>query len=326
MKKTLAIIAFSLVGILSSLSLVDAVAATPKRSKIPVSPKVIYGNDDRYDYYQVASSALREMAPATLAIVYNENFSKIKSDEYLIKAKSLKDNYDLCSDEMYADQMAASDCTAFLIAPDIAVTAGHCMNTVQDCAKKKFVQNYYLTSADSMKDGHLVNEVNITQCVEILAREKNPGTGLDYAVVKLQKILPVTKYFEMRRSDSVTDFSELTVIGYPSGLPLKYTQKSRVRTNEKEHFFQMDADTFGGNSGSPVINEDTGVVEGILVRGERDYEYDGVQKCYRAKKCAMGTCRGEDVVRSTSVPLESLEIKIKTLGLSHNISTLPRTE
>lgn len=323
MKNTFAIIAFSLVGILSMSSL-EALAF--KDSKIPVSPKVIYGNDDRSDYYQITSEALKDLAPATLAIVYNENISKIKSDEYIIKAKTLKESHDLCSDEIYADQMTASDCTAFLIAPDIAITAGHCMNTVQDCAKKKFVQNYFLSSADSMKNGYVVNEIAITQCVEILAREKNPGTGVDYAVVRLQKVLAVKKYFEMRKTDTIADFSELTVIGYPSGLPLKYTQKSRVRANDKEHFFQMDADTFGGNSGSPVINEDTGLVEGILVRGERDYEYDGVQKCYRTKKCAMGTCRGEDVVRATSVPLENLETTIKTLGLSHNISTLPRTE
>ena len=35
--------------------------------------------------------------------------------------------------------------------------------------------------------------------------------------------------------------------------------------------FMTNLDTFGGNSGSPVYNAKTHKVEGILVRGERDY-------------------------------------------------------
>jgi hypothetical protein len=42
-------------------------------------------------------------------------------------------------------------------------------------------------------------------------------------------------------------------------------------------------------------------VEGILVRGERDYVLDSVSNCYRPKVCKMNECRGEDVTRITNI-------------------------
>jgi hypothetical protein len=46
-----------------------------------------------------------------------------------------------------------------------------------------------------------------------------------------------------------------------------------------------------------VFNAHTGLVEGILVRGESDYESNSVDEknCMRVKKCVMEECRGEDV-------------------------------
>jgi len=66
--------------------------------------------------------------------------------------------------------------------------------------------------------------------------------------------------------------SRVFAIGYPAGLPLKISPNAEVRSAvAANHCFTAAVDAYGGNSGSPVMSEDSGEVEGILVRGNRDF-------------------------------------------------------
>jgi len=58
-------------------------------------------------------------------------------------------------------------------------------------------------------------------------------------------------------------------------------------------WFTADLDTYGGNSGSPVFNARTHEVDGILVRGEMDFEFHS--GCQKSKRCGKNDCRGEEV-------------------------------
>jgi hypothetical protein len=51
-----------------------------------------------------------------------------------------------------------------------------------------------------------------------------------------------------------------------------------------------------------VFNTTTGLIEGILVRGETDYTYrtGGGQFCRISNRCANDGCRGEDVTKIAS--------------------------
>ncbi len=70
----------------------------------------------------------------------------------------------------------------------------------------------------------------------------------------------------------------LVVIGRPSGLPTKVADGAQVRS-VNDVFLVANLDTYGGNSGSAVFNAVTGVVEGILVRGDTDYVYNAQLGC-----------------------------------------------
>ena len=70
---------------------------------------------------------------------------------------------------------------------------------------------------------------------------------------------------------------------------------SEVRTVDKSGYFVANLDTYGGNSGSAVFNTDTGLVEGILVRGENDFVYSN--GCRVSNVCPAPGCRGEDVTK-----------------------------
>ena len=47
--------------------------------------------------------------------------------------------------------------------------------------------------------------------------------------------------------------------------------------------------------------KETGVVEGILVRGETDYIRNRTKNCDEPKVCNNNSCRGEDVTRITNI-------------------------
>ena len=80
-------------------------------------------------------------------------------------------------------------------------------------------------------------------------------------------------------------------MGHPSGLPLKVTAGATVRSHKRD-FYVANLDSFEGNSGSPVFNENYEVA-GILVRGEVDFSHLG--SCYVSHHCEENRCDGEDV-------------------------------
>ena len=74
-------------------------------------------------------------------------------------------------------------------------------------------------------------------------------------------------------------------------------------------------DTYGGNSGSAVFNAKTGLVEGILVRGEQDYVQKG--DCRVSNVCPADGCRGEDVTKILSVGFPAMDVdgrRARSLG------------
>ena len=96
---------------------------------------------------------------------------------------------------------------------------------------------------------------------------------------------------------------ELTVIGYPLGLPVKIASGGTVRGFGRG-FLVANLDTYEGNSGSAVLNSEKLakgqiLVEGVLVRGENDFEMTA--PCYISKRCPSYGCRGEDVTLAAEI-------------------------
>jgi hypothetical protein len=123
-------------------------------------------------------------------------------------------------------------------------------------------------------------------------------SGIDYAIIRLDRPTG-RRSLQVRTEGSVDTNSELVVIGNPSGLPTKVAGGGYIRENDAENFFVTNLDTFYGSSGSPVIDHETGVVEGVLVRGGDDFEFDHQKECFRPLVCKENDCRGEDVLRTT---------------------------
>ena len=94
-----------------------------------------------------------------------------------------------------------------------------------------------------------------------------------------------------------------------------------VRSSGATGYFVANLDTYGGNSGSPIINAATGMLEGILVRGATDFVIDNVENCFRSNVYSNTGGRGEDVTKATvfapHVPGQEGSTGVLTLDETH---------
>ena len=74
--------------------------------------------------------------------------------------------YDLCDDERFFSQPTPGFCSGTLIAPDLILTAGHCMNNPNGCAGTVFVFNYHMVDSVALEP---ITVDDIFACQSIVA-------------------------------------------------------------------------------------------------------------------------------------------------------------
>lgn len=252
-------------------------------------PRVIYGEDNRAEVYEITDSALLNVSKSTVAMF--KNTALVNGDQGAIEVKSTKfgDSYRLCKEEPFFDQPNPALCSGFLVGEDLIATAGHCVKSQADCDEVSFVFDYKMKDATTAPA--ILEKDQVYKCAKII--KQNFTNQDDYALVKLDR--PVVNRVPLKLSKQSPLVNDaMIVIGHPAGIPTKVAGGANVRSNENG-YFMANLDTYGGNSGSAVINEKTLEVEGILVRGERDFVVDSERDCYVSNVCENDGCRGEDV-------------------------------
>jgi hypothetical protein len=146
--------------------------------------------------------------------------------------------------------------------------------------------------------------------------------GTDHALIQLDRVVKGRTPLKYRSEGTAAVGDELVVIGHPMGLPTKIADGAKIRSNNHPHYFVATLDTFGGNSGSAVFNTATGIVEGILVRGETDYKFNRDKMCSEIFVCAEDECRGEDVSRITSIIEVSKRDKVMEAALKGDLKVI----
>lgn len=261
-----------------------------------VDEKVVYGADDRLDLFEILDPHWLMVAGSTVALV-NQSKVSTQNDGYKINGREYGSSYSLCQDEPFYSQPTAAFCSGSLIAPDIIVTAGHCLRNQKDCQDTKFVFNFGLLAADH--DPSVVGLDDVYGCAELIHSEVQGVRGSDFAIVRLDRQVVGHDPLPVRHADQIDNNTEILVIGHPAGLPTKLAAGAAVRENNDPNYFVANLDTYGGNSGSAVLNVNTSEIEGILVRGDTDYIFQG--GCRKSNVCPDTGCRGEDVTRITKI-------------------------
>ncbi len=272
----------------------------------PLQVKGIYGEDNRHLISQLPSSEseLINLSRSILAQVPKWRVSSENDKFIVVKTKNLEEGLNFCSDEKFSKLPMVSSCSAFLISEDLMLTAGHCFKDKFDCQKSFWVSDYDDDSGFASSDHEVVfSKTQVFSCQQLITWSDN--NKLDFALVRLDKKINDRPFFKLRKVGVIKNDSTLAVIGHPLGLPKIVADNAQIRENELPNFFKTNADTYSGNSGSPVIDTQTLLVEGILVRGDEDFKMDLDESCNRSYRCEGLDCKGETVQRSTSLPLST---------------------
>ena len=264
-----------------------------------VRPKVIYGEDDRLDVYEETDPQRISWAASSCALIYLSRLTQHSDGSWALTSPAAYRRLGLppCDDEPFGDQPTAAYCSGFVVGSDLIVTAGHCYNT-NSLAGTRFVFGFWMENAATPRMHFYENEVY--QGVEIVSFA---GSGdYDHALVRVDRPItaPGAIALAVRRTGSVEPGEYMGVIGHPAGLPMKLAfGETYVRSSQNAGYFVANLDTYGGNSGSPVFNANTGLVEGILVRGATDFIRNDTDNCFMSNVYPNDGGRGEDVTRTT---------------------------
>ncbi len=261
--------------------------------------EVIYGEDNRIDWFQEEDPHWRQLALSTVALFDKDHLLESSNPSfYTLDTVPYGLSKLLCEDEPFYDQSRGSFCSGFLIGPDTVVTAGHCIRNSFNCENVRLVFDYHYADAASAPTS--IDKNNVYQCLEVVHTQANALTGSDFAILKLKRKVEDRFPLPIRSNGDIEDNSSLSVIGYPSGLPLKIAHQGQLRRLETSYFV-ASLDTYGGNSGSAVFNSETRLVEGILVNGDTDFVFDPDKGCRVSNHCKESECRGEDVTKISEI-------------------------
>jgi V8-like Glu-specific endopeptidase len=265
----------------------------------------VYGQDNREEYCS-QNMIVRELADSVAAFFNNGHSISQNGSSYKFDNTTLAQSEDLSAGQRFAEQPASAFCTGFLVGDDLVATAGHCVrdnpsdksdhanagcseNKSQGvyCKNIKIVFGYKKDLGGQIPQN--VGEGDVYSCVKVVAHSLKSGP--DYTIIKLDRKVQNRKPLAIdRKGSGIKVGAGIFVMGHPSGLPLKIANNAQIlKVNEnmqvndggdkvdylnKNYSFLTNLDTFHGNSGSPVMNAKTLMVEGILVSGDIDYVPD----------------------------------------------------
>lgn len=261
--------------------------------QVRAEQKVIYGTDDRQEIFELTGSADRRDADCVVALFHAADVVDNGNGTSTLTTKSFATEYNLCASERFRDQPLGAFCSGFLVSPDVVATAGHCVNA-GNVTSVRFVFGFRMQDATTAVT--VISNADIYSGSSMVGHQYS-SSGADWALVRLDRAVTGHRIARIRRTGKIADGQAVHVIGHPVGLPMKFADGATVRDNTPAAFFVANLDTYGGNSGSPVFNSTTRDVEGILVRGETDFEMQG--DCRVSLVCPTTGCRGEDCTRTT---------------------------
>lgn len=255
---------------------------------------VIYGADDRRDIFQVPQYS--NIARATAVAVGNILLDKNADGTYNVEDAEIVGESFLCKDERFANQPSVGVCSGFLVGDRYLVTAGHCVlpNGIVDnqyhpfCDSFAWYFNYTMKGPNDNPSKNIPAD-RIYRCKNIIRAENidavNPAdAGNDFAVIELDR--PVTADIKplplQTRPVAVGD--RVYTIGFPIGLPAKFSGMAPVRSIARPTYYEVNLDTQSGNSGGVVLNA-RNEVTGILISGFPEDFYNTAQQCQRFNHC-----------------------------------------
>ncbi|WP_127714043.1 serine protease [Halobacteriovorax sp. HLS] len=255
-----------------------------------VKLKAIYGTDDRVD---ICSSRIGkreyEMAKSTAMLIEAKNLKAIGRLNgkviYQLISETLEESFGApaCSNVSFKDEKSPGFCSGFLynaVNTDkrSVLSAGHCfwdtdkedvrvIFSINNAGTKIVSNNPQYSSEIFISEDQVFNIANTT--IE----------NQDFTIITLDRAVQNATPLQVDTSARPSVNEPLQMMGHPFGLMLKFTEGRVVINEDDDENFGAHISSFGGNSGSPVVNKNTGKVVGVLVSGQDDYNYNYANDC-----------------------------------------------
>jgi hypothetical protein len=267
-----------------------------------IQREVIYGTDDRNSIDDTNEKNFKLNSASIAMMVSNDKLiESVNGVLTKITGETLEKAFSLCPGQRFGNEISTGKCTGFLIGDDLLASAGHCVINDSACQENSWIFEFRdgLILHGQVPEDLYIPSKNIYRCKELVARESNPDLKIDYEIIRLDR--PVLDRPVLKLSDKIKieDNADLILVGHGLGLPQTISPGVKILSNENPNYFLVNSNSFSGNSGSPIFNKKTGEVEGILVRGEQDFEFDQEKNCNNVKICPEDGkgCSGEGVIR-----------------------------
>lgn len=291
--------------------------------------KALYGPDDRLQSNDTRLTASERKAAHSVGIlVSNRWISRDWTTGYLkVDGESLSKKQNLCPNSQFENEISIGYCSGFLASPDLFVTAGHCLKSSIDCANTSVIFDYDLQTPAT--DNQVVTPARLVfGCKNIHATKIDRSRGIDFTIFRLDRPAADRESLQINRDSQLTRREPLSIISHPDGLPLKVSRGAVTDWQRQKSYFSTNLASFIGSSGAPVFHKDAASVEGILVRGDRDYIPSG--SCFVVNRCdTFAGCRGSEVLSSANfsklIPPKGPAFVIKEIGVSEVGTTVEGT-
>lgn len=149
--------------------------------------------------------------------------------------------------KFYAPQGSGS-CSGTMIAPDLFLTAGHCVEPEHTFLQVEM--NYQDTNSGAPRD---IEWFNVTEVVE------DEIAGLDYAILRVQGDPGLRFGMTTPVARSVDTGTQLAIIQHPAGIR-KVIDAGTALSSAGDRLYYGNIDTYGGSSGSGILDDQGNLV------------------------------------------------------------------
>jgi V8-like Glu-specific endopeptidase len=274
------------------------------------------GVDNREDVERVSDTRIRANSRHVAGVitiptsVNRSDRTYVTLKEYRLGERLSKGSngyyFGFCPSERFLDQAYHPDCTGFLVAPDVLVTAGHCVaeetrhdllvvfELKTDAAGRPYDRRIPRSRTYIAKEVILSKSYGDNYRVGNVEGETN---GRDWAYIRLDEPVCDRAVLPRATASNVSVGQSIYMIGHPMGLPLKYAPGTVTAITDQA--FLASIAGYTGNSGSPVFNATSHVVEGMYIGGKGDLNWDSGGQCWTTR---CQECGAEASLRITQLP------------------------
>jgi trypsin-like peptidase len=161
--------------------------------------------------------------------------------------------------------------SCFLVAPDIVMTAAHCigLDALDLIAKREFYAVFdFHAGANARPPATMSRRRSVFAVQEIGPSGGGANEIDDWIMLKLDR--PVTDSPErpcLRVADRALDLSRhVYSLGHPNAITLRYARSQRVWRNASTGCYEAHLDAYDGISGAPVFDATSHMVVGMMIR------------------------------------------------------------